>query len=277
MREGWRPAADRLLRVAQASALDWSFAMQICSGFGAPIFHFAETTSTMDEARRLAASGSPPGSLVVADWQSDGRGRGAGRRWIGGRAESLLATLIAPPSWKGLPGLTLRVGLALALACEDFCRGLGVDAAIELKWPNDLMSRDRKLGGILCESGRDALLVGFGINMAQRGFPGELATKAASLAMLSGRTAPIDRDEFAGDCLRRLASLETMQDWRAQVEARLWMRGRRARIATGLPDAGISAEVLIAGIDADGALLAEDLEGRPLRFLSAELLPFGTR
>lgn len=266
--------------------------MQISSGFGAPVFHFAVTGSTMDEARRLAAEGCPEGSLVIADWQSAGRGRTKGRRWQGEPGQSLLATLVAPRSWKDLPGLSLRVGLALALACDD-CRGGppreddleggpdetigGSGFPIELKWPNDLMANLCKLGGVLCESTPGAILAGFGINVAQREFGGELAATATSLAMLSGGKATTSREELADACLRRLADIEETRDWREKIEARLWMRGRRVRIATGLPDAGEWAEVRIVGIDADGALLAEDREARPLRFFSAELGPAGTR
>lgn len=164
--------------------------MPIESAFAAPVIVLEETTSTMDEARRLAADGLPPGSLVVTDWQSAGRGRTGRRRWQAPPGQSLLATFLAPPSWLGLGGLTLRVGLALALACEDFAvASWGRAPAIELKWPNDLMIGDRKLGGILCESGREGILVGFGINLAETGFPDELAATAISLALAIGAPA----------------------------------------------------------------------------------------
>ena len=254
------------------------------SAFGAPALHFETTSSTMDEARRLAAEGYPEGTIVIADWQDSGRGRTTGRRWVAARGSALLATLIAPASWKALPGLSLRIGLALASACEELLGESGEEAEdargdedrrgplkIELKWPNDLMAGGRKLGGVLCESTREGLLVGFGINIGQSSFPGELEAKAASLAMISGRPVPIDRDRLAEACLRRLAIIAALGDWRIKVEKRLWMRGRRTRVATGLPDSGDSMEATILGIDEDGALLAEDEAGRLLRLHSAEL------
>ncbi len=272
--------------------------MRAESAFGAPIIRFVETASTMDEARKLAASGTPPGTLVLADHQSQGRGRTRGRSWLGEKGESLLATLVAPEDWKSLPALTLRIGLALAAACEDFARARGVRLAIELKWPNDLMARERKLGGILCESGPEGLLAGFGINIAQDSFPGPLADTATSLALLaapkllmeeSARISALDdfaaadreeagkegaialRDSLARLCLARLAAIGAEGDWKGEIEARLWRRGRLARISTGLPDGGPSIEARILGLADDGALLAEGLEGSALSFHSAEL------
>ncbi len=238
----------------------------------------------MDEARRLAAEGYPEGTIVIADWQDSGRGRTKGRRWVAERGSALLATLIAPAAWRALPGLSLRIGLALASACEESLRGSGEEAEseggdhppgkppkIELKWPNDLMAGDRKFGGVLCESAREALLIGFGINIGQVSFPAELSTKAASLAGISGKPHPIDRDSLAEACLRRLATLAYLGDWRIQVEKRLWKRGLRTRVATGLPDSGDSMEATILGIDEDGALLVEDESARLHRLHSAEL------
>lgn len=253
----------------------------LASPFGAPILRLEETGSTMDDARALAAEGGLPGSLVLAEHQREGRGRTRGRRWEGERGSSLLATLIAPPAWRGLPALSLRVGLALALACEDFCRvrGLGLPT-LGLKWPNDLMGGDRKLGGILCEVGPRALLVGFGINIAQRGFSGELAAKATSLALLAGAEdgaagglgGGAARDALAEAALARLAGIGAEGDWKAAVEARLWRRGERVDLATGLPDRGERFEARLLGLGPEGALLVEDGEGRPLALHSAELL-----
>jgi len=213
----------------------------------------------------------------MADWQSAGRGRTKGRQWLGERGRALLATLIAPPSWKTVPALTIRVGLALALACEEFARGFGFEMTVELKWPNDLMVGDRKLGGILCESASDGLLVGFGINVGQREFPEGVPCGAVSLALLAGggaaeaMRATRARDDLASASMAQLARLEEEKDWRTAVESRLWMRGRTARVSIGAPDDGESLQARILGLADDGALLAEALDGSPLRLYSAEL------
>ena len=108
----------------------------------------ASVTSTQEVAREL-----PLGSIVVADHQSAGRGR-LDRRWEAPPNTALLASFVVAPH----PLLSLAAGVAAAEAC-------GPD--VRLKWPNDLLLRDRKLGGILVEvvaGGR--AIVGIGINLS---------------------------------------------------------------------------------------------------------------
>jgi len=113
-----------------------------------PIRRFAEIDSTnrylFDEAR----AGAPEGTVVVADYQSAGRGR-LGRRWEAPPGSNLLVSILLRPTLRidELHLCTVAVALAAAVACE---RGAGV--VPDLKWPNDLLVRDAKLGGILAEA-----------------------------------------------------------------------------------------------------------------------------
>jgi BirA family biotin operon repressor/biotin-[acetyl-CoA-carboxylase] ligase len=121
--------------------------------------------STMDAAHELAALGAPAGTLVVAEEQTAGRGRG-GRAWQSGRARGIWMTLIERPRGvDGLDVLSLRAGLRLAPVVERW-----TDGPVRLKWPNDLYVGDRKLGGILIEARwrgdrADWVAVGFGVNL----------------------------------------------------------------------------------------------------------------
>jgi len=104
-------------------------------------------TSTQEVARGL-----PLGSVVVADHQSEGRGR-LGRRWEAPPGSALLATFVMPAR----PLLSLAAGVAAARACGR---------SVRLKWPNDLLVDGRKLGGILVEVASERALVGVGINLS---------------------------------------------------------------------------------------------------------------
>jgi BirA family biotin operon repressor/biotin-[acetyl-CoA-carboxylase] ligase len=125
--------------------------------------HFATVDSTnrylIDEAAR-----APDGLVVVADYQSAGRGR-LGRSWEAPAGSNLLVSVLLRPA---LPAERLSACTrAVALAAAEACRGAGLDP--ELKWPNDLMVAGRKLAGILAESipgavGRD-VVVGLGLNV----------------------------------------------------------------------------------------------------------------
>lgn len=123
------------------------------------------TTSTLDVAHRLAAEGAPAGTLVIADEQTAGRGRG-GKTWESSPGAGLWLTLIERPAdTSGIGVLSLRVGLAAAEALDRFA-----PEPIRLKWPNDLYIDQGKLGGILVEArwreqSVEWVAIGVGVNV----------------------------------------------------------------------------------------------------------------
>jgi BirA family biotin operon repressor/biotin-[acetyl-CoA-carboxylase] ligase len=123
------------------------------------------TTSTLDVAHRLAAEGAPAGTLVIANEQTAGRGRG-GKSWQSSPGGGLWLTLIERPADNsGLGVLSLRVGLAAAEALDRFA-----PEPIRLKWPNDLYIDRAKLGGILVEArwreqAVEWVAIGLGVNV----------------------------------------------------------------------------------------------------------------
>ncbi|MFA6507441.1 MAG: biotin--[acetyl-CoA-carboxylase] ligase [Treponemataceae bacterium] len=248
--------------------------------FGAPIYSFKQVSSTMDEARRVAASGCPNGTVVIADIQEAGRGRIAGRSWRSGRGESLLCTTILRfPSLDSLPSaLTLRVGLAAAYAIEDVAPfPVG---CVRVKWPNDVLAEQagtspsvgKKLCGILCEADGSAVYVGTGFNIAQREFPPEISGKASSI-FLETMTEP-SRESLLTAFLTRLAGvvLDTSNAWKTQLENRLFRRGERVRFETGMADSGVLIEGILVGIGAAGeVLIRADGDTAAKAFVSGEL------
>lgn len=128
------------------------------------IHRFDTVSSTQDVAHRLAAEGAGHGTAVIAAAQSGGRGT-RGRRWIA-EPGGLWASVIVRPARDSVEGLSIRVGLAVAEALDRLTRSEPID----LKWPNDLLLRGRKLGGVLIEARwvGDRLgwvVVGLGINV----------------------------------------------------------------------------------------------------------------
>lgn len=135
--------------------------------------------STMDIAHDVAGRGAAAGTLVIANAQVAGRGRG-GRRWSSPPGDGLWMTLIERPSSpSGLEVLSLRVGLHVAEAVEPLA-----GAPVRLKWPNDLFVGDGKLAGVLIEARwRDQrvewVAIGFGLNVV----PPRDVAPAAGLAL----------------------------------------------------------------------------------------------
>ncbi len=123
------------------------------------------TTSTLDVAHKLGASGCIAGTLVIAEHQTAGRGR-SGAKWTSHASHGLWLTVVERPSdTSGIEVLALRVGLRSARALDRFA-----PEPIRLKWPNDLYVEARKLGGILIEARwREQRLewvaIGIGVNV----------------------------------------------------------------------------------------------------------------
>jgi len=184
------------------------------------VVRLEEVGSTLDVAHRLAAAGAEPGTLIVADAQTAGRGR-MGRSWRSERGAGIWLTLVERPrDPSGLEVLSLRVGLALAPALDQFAAD-----RVCLKWPNDLYLGGRKLGGILIEArwreqSLEWLAIGVGINLRPPadepnavGLPeGGAASRDVVLEEIvpriraaAARGGPLDRDELAAFAARDIA------------------------------------------------------------------------
>jgi len=194
-----------------------------------------EVDSTNRLAAEMARAGAPDGTVVGADHQTAGRGR-RGRTWESAPGSSLLVSVVRRP----VPDLvTLAAGLAAARACESVA---GIEAT--LKWPNDIMASDGKLGGILSELVGGAVVVGLGLNVD---WHTPLPADAAAL----GRG--VDR----GKLLRAwLTALDSPGDVLAGYRARCSTIGRRVRVQ--LPDESI--EGMAEAISDEGALVVDGRE-----------------
>jgi BirA family biotin operon repressor/biotin-[acetyl-CoA-carboxylase] ligase len=170
------------------------------------VFVFESVGSTNDEAKRLAQGGAPEGTLVVADEQADGRGRGE-NSWISLKGKGIYASLVLRPALEPSRGgeLSLLVGTAAAEALSE-----ETALRVELKWPNDLVIHGQKVGGILVEAaarGRtlEYAIAGIGINVSfeRKELRGANAP-ATSLALEKG-TGPVPpREEILAAVAARL-------------------------------------------------------------------------
>lgn len=147
------PLAARGLRAAALRVPPWR-----------ELHVLGEVRSTNDVVAAAARAGAAEGLVVVAESQTGGRGR-LGRGWVSPpRAGLTFSVLVRPPvvpdRWSLLP---LLVGVAAARAVAE---RTALD--VRLKWPNDLLVEDRKLGGLLAEVVGDAVVVGIGLNVATR-------------------------------------------------------------------------------------------------------------
>jgi BirA family biotin operon repressor/biotin-[acetyl-CoA-carboxylase] ligase len=208
---------------------------------------FGDVSSTMDVAHEAAARGAPAGTLVLAERQRRGRGRG-GHSWVSATDAGVWLTLIERP-WEGVPVelMSVRAGLALAPALDRFA-----GAQVGLKWPNDLYLAGRKLGGVLVEARwRDGkpewVAVGIGINIAP---PADVAEAAG---LLGGTTAP----DVLGAIVPALQKAATR---RGKLSAAELESFAQRDIAKGKRCAE-PAPGTVRGINESGELLVESSDG----------------
>jgi BirA family biotin operon repressor/biotin-[acetyl-CoA-carboxylase] ligase len=238
---------------------------------------FTELDST--NQRLLEAAPPPAGELAacLAEFQTAGRGR-RGRRWLaplgGGLCISCGWQFAGAP--RDLSALTLAVGVVARRALKD---AAGLDVA--LKWPNDLVLDERKLGGILLElaaeaHGRCYVVAGIGINFALP--PKSLARlsdwpRGAIDLATAMRGAPPPRLAVAARLLDGLADLFAsfadtgFAPYRAEWRNADFLLGRRVK----LDDPAAPANGTARGIDSDGALLIETVNGARRRVISGDV------
>lgn len=231
---------------------------------------FTELGSTN---RHLLAAPPPVGGLnvCIAEYQTAGRGR-RGRSWHvplgGGICLSAGWQFAGMPA--ELPALTLAVGVVVRRVLQ---RVAGIEIA--LKWPNDLVFDERKLGGILLELAAEGhggahVVAGIGLNVA---LPAELLPTlsdwprgAIDLQTALGRDPPA-RAALAGALINELAELfadfpqRGFAAYRGEWRAADYLRGRAVR----LDDEAGAISGTAVGIDDDGALLVETGRGERRR------------
>jgi BirA family biotin operon repressor/biotin-[acetyl-CoA-carboxylase] ligase len=196
-----------------------------------------------------AAAGAPEGLVVVAEHQRAGRGR-LGRTWVAPPGGSLLLSVLLRPGLAPdrLHLVTMAAGVAVAEAVSSVA---GIETV--LKWPNDVLVRDRKLAGILVEAdvGGDgdvrAVVLGVGINVNWDAVPDEIASIATACNLEAGR--PVPRADVLVAFLRGLDQrLRALDGVPREYRARLATLGRRVRVelASG-PVVGVAVDVDHAG------------------------------
>ena len=199
------------------------------------IHRYTEIDSTQNEARRLIEAGSADeGHIVLAERQTAGRGR-FGRLWASPKG-GFYATFILPQV--SIP--SIRVGLAI----HDALERLGVST--QLKWPNDLLVGEKKLGGVLVEEAHGLYLAGVGINLSMAPLP-----TAISISDLGRELRVLDLlAETAGSFTHG-----TDEDVLVSYRAHCATIGKRVRIERSLSEAPLEGSAV--GIDEEGHLLVE--------------------
>jgi BirA family biotin operon repressor/biotin-[acetyl-CoA-carboxylase] ligase len=212
----------------------------------------ASTASTNADLLVEAQAGAPDGLWLRAETQTGGRGR-AGRSWLSPPGNLYASTIV-----RLCPGDPDAATLALtaSVALEEVASAYAGPGKLQLKWPNDLMAGRAKIAGILLERVGDAVVIGFGVNLAHH--PAELERPTSSLAALGG--AIPDPGEFLVELANAFA--RWLARWRGEGLAPVRTRWIERAHAVGTALVSADVEGLFEGLDPTGALLLRRADGR---------------
>ena len=170
------------------------------------IIYFEETSSTNDIAKKIAGEGAPEGTIVVAESQTLGKGRG-GKQWESPKYLGIYFSFILRPKIDKalIPYISMMASIAAAEAIKE-----ETVLDTKIKWPNDLLINGKKVCGMLIEGSTvkdklEFLVVGIGINVNNEFFPGSYLYPPTSLKIEKG--IPLSRKKI----LKRL--LEKTEQW----------------------------------------------------------------
>ena len=244
--------------------------------FGRTLYILPSTASTNDMVKDLAQHGAPEGTTVVAEHQTQGRGR-HGRSFVSPAGVGIYVSLLVRPQGdpQRLPQLTLAVAVATAEALTEYTA-----LPVRLKWPNDVEISGKKVAGILCEAvlslaTSPLVIIGIGINVntTLEQFPPELHQHVTSLALAAAHTWA--RLPLLALLLAHLERLyRSFQQGHMTPVRQRWLHyggqmiGRQVRFASA-PGASVGTVVDLAE---DGALLVQDVDGTQHRLVAGEVL-----
>lgn len=168
---------------------------------GKRIYYFDSISSTMDIAEELGIKGAPEGTLILAEAQTKGKGR-LGRTWFSPKYKGIYLSLILKPNI--LPNQAPLITLLSAVSiCEAIKEISGLDT--QIKWPNDILIHNKKIGGILTQLNAETdtvrfVIIGIGLNVNND----KKTLVAAATSLKEQKKQSLDRIKLLQELLRRI-------------------------------------------------------------------------
>ena len=247
------------------------------------IFYVESIGSTNDAAAEWAEGGAPDFSIVLADTQTQGRGR-SGRKWFTSPGTALAFSLILRPTSGELRENALLISRFTGLGALAVCQVLRNHYAVpaKIKWPNDVLVNNRKICGILAEAvwlgdQLSCIILGLGINITTNAIPPDnyVQYPATSLEVEFGNR--VNRLNFLHQVLTAIIH------WRSHLlddaflhtwESCLAFRGEMVRVVTASQPGdkySILASGYIVGLGSDGALILRTHSGSEVIIREGEI------
>ena len=204
------------------------------NGLGEPLYFFSTIGSTNEYARELSEQGAPHGTLVVADEQTAGRGRGR-NNWSTPSQSAIAFSLVLRPKELAAENIG-RLNAIGALAVVEAIEAL--QGRAEIKWPNDVLINHAKVAGVLTEAtwhgdSLDSVVIGVGVNVRPESVPDPEGIAFPATCLDTEIGARVDRLQLLTAILRSLSaraddlgSPELLKAW----QGRLAFKGEQVRV-----------------------------------------------
>lgn len=235
--------------------------------------YYPSIGSTNDDALAWSAAGADDWSLVLADEQTAGRGRGK-RHWVTQAGTALALSVVVRPSTDETAHFTRFTALA-ALALVRTLADLGLQS--EIKWPNDILVNGRKTAGVLVEADWrgekvEGVVIGMGVNITPNAVPEQAQLRYPATSVVDALGSEVDRWEILAVILREMKALrgvlvteQFVEEWNQHLAFRnQWVQFQ----ASGADP----QKVKISGVLPNGKLDLTDEHGQAYEAVSGEIL-----
>ncbi len=238
---------------------------------GSKIICYEVVDSTNEILKKLINEDPPNGTVVLADSQTQGKGR-FGRAWHSEKKSGLYCSILFyyPFNFNNLPIFTLMAGVAVVKTINQFSNKPGT-----LKWPNDVLINNKKVSGILTENisrlNQKAVIVGIGVNLNHSQFPSPIDQTATSLLIENGNQVQVL--DFIQALLRQIelyyknfketGAKSILETWKANTD----VFGRKVILSQGQK----KIKGIAQNIDEQGNLIIISDSGETLHFGSGEV------
>ena len=238
---------------------------------GKKVVYCETVSSTMDAVFEMGLKGEPEGTVVCTENQTKGRGR-LGRSWFSPKGKGICMSVLLRP--QSSPMDVARLTILTAVAVSEAIKKK-TDLAVSIKWPNDLLIRQKKVGGILTELNAEAdrvkfVVIGIGLNV--NSLKSQLPSGATSLRSETKR--PLSRAVLVREILQE------MERWYLRIQkegfapvAEKWRESSATlhkRIKVVDPGGEVEGEAL--DIDEDGGLLVRDDSGLVIKKMAGDVV-----
>lgn len=223
---------------------------------------------------RYASEGAPHGTVVIADKQTKGKGR-LGRQWLSPPGENIYMSIVLRPELEPRDAtlLTLLSAVAVARAIRNVSA-----LPVGIKWPNDIMLQDKKLGGILLETRTDpdridfvVIGIGVNVNLRTKDLPSDVGGIATSMKEVTGKT--FKRTAVTAEIMDELEReyIDLMNNGRLRL-LKLWRElsvtlGREVRVTQH----NKSLDGIAVDIDDVGMLIVKTADGKQIIVSSGDV------